>query len=79
MPQLGWSFYDPFFAALVFSFAPRSEGRANNLSMGVGAIFGAAFPVSKRVSLSAAVEVPWTFYRHQMIGLIALAGVSIRL
>jgi hypothetical protein len=26
LPQVGWNFYDPFFAGLVFAFAPRSEG-----------------------------------------------------
>ena len=28
MPQLGWSFYDPFYTALIFSYAPRTQGRA---------------------------------------------------
>jgi hypothetical protein len=77
LPQVGWNFYDPFFAGLVFAFAPRSDGLPK-WSLGVNVIGGVAFPVSKRVSVSAALEVPWTYHPHQMIGLTALTGVSFR-
>jgi hypothetical protein len=77
LPQVGWNFYDPFFAGLVFAFAPRSEGLPK-WSMGVHVVGGVSIPVSKRVSVSAALEVPWTYYPHQMIGLTALTGVSFR-
>jgi hypothetical protein len=77
LPQVGWNFYDPFFAGLVFAFAPRSEGLPQ-WSMGVHVVAGASIPVSKVVSVSAALEVPWTYYPHQMIGLTALTGVSFR-
>jgi hypothetical protein len=77
LPQVGWNFYDPFFAGLVFVFAPRSEGRAN-WSMGANVIGGASIPVSKVISISAALEVPWTYYPRQVIGLTALTGVAFR-
>ena len=77
LPQIGWNFYDPFFAGLVFAFAPRSDGLPK-WSMGVHGVVGASIPVSKVVSVSAALEVPWTYYPHQMIGLTALTGVSFR-
>ncbi|HEX7668623.1 MAG TPA: hypothetical protein VF395_03525 [Polyangiaceae bacterium] len=78
LPQVGFGFYDPFFAAIVFSYAPRTEG-LEKLALGLGGILGAAFPVSDRLSVSLAVEVPWTFYRHQALGLTSLAGLSVRL
>jgi len=77
LPQVGWNFYDPFFAALVLVFAPRSDGQAK-LTLGVNAIAGVAIPLSKVVSLSAALEVPYTYYQHQSISLTGLAGVAFR-
>jgi len=78
LPQIGVGFYDPFFAAVVFSYAPRTEG-IEKLGLGLGGILGAAFPVSDRLSVSLAVEVPWTFYRHEALGVTSLAGLSVRL
>jgi hypothetical protein len=77
LPQVGWNFYDPFFAALVLVCAPRSDGQPK-LALGVNALGGVAFPISRHVSLSAALEVPYNYYRHQTVGLTALAGVGIR-
>jgi hypothetical protein len=77
LPQVGWNFYDPFFTALVFGIAPRSEGKAQ-LNLTVQAVFGVSVPVSRHVSLSAALEVPWGYYPHQTVGLTALAGVAFR-
>lgn len=77
MPQLGWSFYDPFYTALIFSYAPRTLGRAIP-DLAVLAALGAAFPVSDRVKLSLALEVPFAFLHHRTLGLVAIAGVSIR-
>ena len=78
MPQLGWSFYDPFYTALIFSYAPRTLGGATP-DMAVLVALGAAFPVSRRVKLSLALEVPFTFLHHRTLGLVAITGVSIRL
>jgi hypothetical protein len=77
LPQLGWKFYDPFFTALVFCYAPRSEGRANP-TLAVQGVVGILQPVSEHVSFTAAVDVPWTFYPRPMLGLTAVAGVSFR-
>jgi len=77
MPQLGWSFADPFYTALIFSYAPRTLGRAN-LDMAIIGALGAALPITRRMKLSLAVEVPYAFYYHHTLGLIALMGVSFR-
>ncbi len=77
MPQIGWSFHDPFYTALIFSYAPRSQGRAVTDMSVIGA-FGAAFPLTRRMKFSIAAEVPYSFYDHQTLGLVALTGVSFR-
>ena len=78
MPQLGWTFADPFFTALIFSYAPRTLGRAN-VDMAVIGALGAALPVTRRMKLSLAVEVPYAFYYHRTVGLVGLMGISFRL
>lgn len=78
MPQLGFSFYDPFYGALIFSYAPRTLGGATP-DLAVLVALGAAFPVSKRVKLGLALEVPFAFLHHRTVGLVAVTGVSIRL
>jgi len=78
MPQLGWSFHDSFYTALIFSYAPRTQGRARP-DLAVLAALGATLPVTKRVKLSAAIETPYAFLQHRTLGLVAVTGVSIRL
>ena len=78
MPQLGWSFHDPFYTALIFSYAPRTQGGATP-DLAVLAALGAALPVTRRVKLSFAVEAPFAFLHHRTLGLVAVTGVSIRL
>lgn len=78
LPQIGWNFYDPFFTALVFGFAPRTEGKAH-LNLSLQAVLGISLPLSKRVRFSLAGEVPWTFYDRHLIGFTALTGIAIRL
>lgn len=75
MPQIGWSFYDPFFTALIFSYAPRTKGRALPDMAVLGAL-GAGLPVTRRMKLSIAVEVPFAFYQHRTLGVVGLTGVS---
>jgi hypothetical protein len=77
MPQLGWSFHDPFYTALIFSYAPRTQGRAEP-DMAVLAALGAALPITKRVKLSVALEAPFAFLQHRTLGLVAITGVSFR-
>jgi hypothetical protein len=71
MPQLGWSFADPFYTALIFSYAPRTLGRAN-LDMAIIGALGAALPVTRRIKFSLAIEVPYAFYYHRTLGLVGL-------
>lgn len=78
LPQIGWNFYDPFFTALVFGFAPRTEGK-EHLNLSLQAVLGVSVPISERVRLSIAGEVPWTFYDRHLIGFTALTGIAIRL
>lgn len=78
LPQVGWNFYDPFFAALVFGFAPRADGK-EHLTLSLQAVLGVSVPLSKRVRWSLAGEVPWTFYDRELIGVTALSGIAIGL
>jgi hypothetical protein len=78
MPQLGWSFHDPFFTALIFSYAPRTFGRALP-DLAVLAALGAALPITERVRFSACLEAPFAFLQHRTLGLVAVTGISFRL
>ena len=78
MPQLGWSFYDPFYTAVIFSYAPRTQGRAI-ADLAVLAALGASFPLSQRMKFTVAVEAPFAFLHHYSLGLVVLTGVSFRL
>ena len=78
LPQVGWNFYDPFFTALVFGFAPRTDGKVH-LNLSLQAVLGVSLPLSSRVRLSIAAEAPWTFYDRHLLGLTALTGIAIRL
>jgi hypothetical protein len=78
MPQVGWSFCDPFFTALILSYAPRTMGRAKPDLAVLGAL-GAGLALSDRVRLSFALEVPFAFLDHETLGLVAVTGVSFRL
>ena len=75
MPQIGWSFYDPFYTALIFVYAPRTLGRSIPDLAVMGAL-GAALPLTSRMKLSLAVEVPYAFHYHRTLGLVGLTGVS---
>jgi hypothetical protein len=78
MPQLGYSFYDPFYTALIFVYAPRTLGRAVP-DLALEAALGAAFSVAPRMKLNVALEVPFAFLHHDTLGLVGLVGVSFRL
>jgi len=78
LPQIGWNFYDPFFTALVFGFAPRTDGKVH-LNLSVQGVLGVSLPISSRVRVSIAGEVPYTFYDRHLIGVTALTGIGIRL
>jgi hypothetical protein len=76
MPQLAWNFWDPCYVATLFNYTPRT--RAKWLTdMSVSLLLGAGAPLSKRVRLGVAVEVPYAFYYHRTLSLVALTGVSV--
>jgi hypothetical protein len=77
LPQVGWNFYDPFFTALVFGVAPRTDGR-QHVNLTLQAVLGVSLPLSSRVRVSVAGEVPWTYYDKHTLGVTALTGISIR-
>ena len=78
MPQLGWNFLDPFFVSTLFTYAPRTRGKAIP-DLSISAMFGAAFPITERVRLGVSVEVPYAFYYHDVLSLVFLTGISVRL
>ena len=58
LPQIGWHFWGPLFAAFVFTIAPWTLGganRSNNFDFGMQAVFGGGGPVGDRVAWIAAV------------------------
>ena len=78
LPQVGWNFYGPLFSSLVVGVVPRTDGKAH-LNLTLQAVLGASFPIAGRFRWSVAGEVPWTYYDHQILGVTALTGISIRL
>lgn len=78
LPQVGWNFYDPFFSALVFGVVPRTDGQ-QHVNLTLQGVLGVGFPLSSRVRLSVAGEVPFTYYDKHTLGFTALTGISIRL
>ena len=78
LPQVGWNFYGPMFCALVAGVVPRVDGK-QKLNLTLQGVLGVSLPLSGRVRVSIAGEVPWTYYDHNVLGVTALAGISIRL
>ena len=66
------------FGALVFGFAPRTDG-TGRLNLTLQGVLGVSLPLTDRVRLSIAGEVPWTYYDRHLLGVTALTGISIRL
>jgi hypothetical protein len=78
MPQLAWNFWDPCYVATLFNYAPRTRGKTLT-DMSVSLMLGAGAPLSKRVRLGVSVEMPYAFYYHRALSLVALTGVSVLL
>jgi hypothetical protein len=78
MPQILWNFSDTFFVSSLFSYAPRTRGKAIP-DMSISAMFGAGVPLTNRLRLGVSVETPYAFYYHRALSLVALAGLSVRL
>ncbi|MFT3836865.1 MAG: hypothetical protein QM723_07695 [Myxococcaceae bacterium] len=78
LPQVGWNFHPPFFVAGIFTLAPRTGG-GSNLALGVQPVIGAAFSLSSFVKLTVTLQVPYTFFPDQTVGITAHAGISVTL
>ena len=82
LPQVGWHFWGPLFAAFVFTIAPWTKGGlggTTNFDLGIQVVLGAGVPITERVKLNAAVEVPYNFIVARTIGFTPLLGVSLKL
>jgi hypothetical protein len=77
LPQVGWT-QGPFFVAGIFTFALRSGG-TGQATLGFQLLAGGAVPLSERIKLSLAIEIPYNVYPDQTIGITPLIGLSIRL
>jgi hypothetical protein len=78
LPQVGWDFWGPMFAAFVASIEPWTSG-GSTFDFGLQGVIGAGIPLGSRVKLTGALEVPFFFVVHRTVGLTPLIGVSIRL
>jgi hypothetical protein len=78
LPQIGWDFWGPMFAAFVVTVAPWSSG-TSAFGFGFQGLLGVGFPIGDRIKLTAAAEVPFNFVPSRTVGLTPLLGVSIRL
>ena len=78
LPQVGWHFWGPMYAAAIFTYAPRTQGGANTV-LGVQALIGAGFKLTEGVRLNVALEVPYDFHPEHVVGLTPLVGLSFKL
>jgi hypothetical protein len=78
LPQIGWDFWGPMFAALVVTVAPWTSG-TSTFDFGFQAVLGAGIPIADGVKITGAIEVPVNFVVHRTIGLTPLLGMSFRL
>jgi hypothetical protein len=78
LPQVGWYFYERFFVAGVFTYAPRSGGK-DQLDLGLQAVVGGSIPLTPYASLGYALEVPYNFRVARTIGITPLVGLSYKL
>lgn len=78
LPQIGWNFYNPFFAALVMTIAPWTSGQSQ-FDFGLQGVFGASTKLSARVRGNLAVEFPVNLHVADTIGVTPLVGISVEL
>jgi len=78
MPQVGYNFSELFYTAVMFSYAPRTRGRAIP-DLALTGIFGVGFPLADGIRFSVALEAPWAFHYHQTLGVVVYSGVGFRL
>jgi hypothetical protein len=75
LPQVGWHFYGPMFAALIVTIAPFIDGKPT-FTFGGQFLLGAGVQVAKSVKLTAALEIPVNFVGKTTIGITPLLGAS---
>jgi hypothetical protein len=78
LPQIGWNFHKPFFAALVLTLAPRTGG-AETFDAGFQGVFGVGMKLSEHVRANFALEIPVNFVVATTIGITPLIGLGITL
>lgn len=78
LPQVGWDFWGPMFAALVGTVAPWTSG-TSKFDAGFQGVLGVAIPLASHVKLTFAGEVPVNLVVHRTIGFTPLIGVAFRL
>jgi hypothetical protein len=75
LPQVGWYFVKPFYVSGVFTYAPRSGGKAQ-LDLGIQAVVGGSIPITSYASFGYALEIPYNFHVARTIGITPLLGLS---
>jgi len=78
MPQVGYNFSELFFTAVLFSYAPRTRGRAIP-DLSLTGVLGAGVRLADGVRFSVALEAPWAFHYHQTLGVVVYSGLGFRL
>jgi hypothetical protein len=78
LPQIGWNFYNPFFAALVVTIAPWTAGKSL-FDDGFQGVLGASTKLTSRVRGNLAVEIPVNLHQATTIGITPLVGISVGL
>jgi hypothetical protein len=78
LPQVGWTFSKPFFAALILSLAPRTGGH-ETFDAGFRGVIGAGIALTQRMRLDLAVQVPVDLVIATTIGIAPLVGLSVTL
>ncbi len=78
LPEVGWNFSRPFYATLLATIAPWTNGK-DLFDAGFRGLIGALTPFTPSIRGSIALEVPVTFVQATTVGVTLLAGLSISL
>ena len=78
LPQVGWTFYDHFSTAAIFTYAPRSGGK-DQYDLGVQALIGYSLPITTHAAINFAIEVPFNFRVAYTLGVTPLVGLTLDL
>lgn len=78
LPQIGWTFYDHFSAAAIFTYAARAAGK-DAYDFGVQALLGYSLPITKTAAFNMALEIPYNFRLARTLGITPLLGLTLDL